>query len=229
MRIWDIHPAYLNRQSLLGEHRELHGIVSIILHGKKGYANHPETKRWVDYGWALRQRHKLLASEMALRGFTDKSPVTMNSNPNLWPEIYIDTPNLQFQLLKNKYRNKEQGRIPLPENPQQLWHHHQYSVLARDAKLYQEIGRDLCKAKIDFYELAMLVTKILRQQPSNDGVKRAIQHMWRDIPDKEVDNAFDIDSRSPHNWLLAIQKMATTQNIPQLTTTTSLSELIAWL
>jgi len=31
MRLWDINPGYLNRQSLLGEHRELHGIVSILV------------------------------------------------------------------------------------------------------------------------------------------------------------------------------------------------------
>ena len=53
MRIWDINPGYLNRQSLLGEHRELHGIVSIILNIKKGYSKHPETIRWVGYGWSL--------------------------------------------------------------------------------------------------------------------------------------------------------------------------------
>ena len=43
MRIWDLSPGYLNRGSLLGEHRELHGLHSIIVNGKKGYANHPET------------------------------------------------------------------------------------------------------------------------------------------------------------------------------------------
>ena len=69
MRIWDIHPGYLNRQSLLGEHRELHAIVSIIGNKKKGYSRHPETVRWVGYGWALGQRHRLLSAEMALRGF----------------------------------------------------------------------------------------------------------------------------------------------------------------
>jgi len=73
MRVWDINPGYLNRQSLLGEHRELHGIVSIILKKKKGYSNHPETVRWIGYGWALRQRHRLLAAEMSLRGFTDRT------------------------------------------------------------------------------------------------------------------------------------------------------------
>ena len=50
MRIWDINPGYLNRQSLLGEHRELHGIVSIIRDNKKGYSRHPETLRWVWVG-----------------------------------------------------------------------------------------------------------------------------------------------------------------------------------
>ena len=55
MRIWDIHPGYLNNQSLLGEHRELHGIVSILVNKKKGYSQHPETKRWVGYDWARPQ------------------------------------------------------------------------------------------------------------------------------------------------------------------------------
>ena len=34
MRIWDVPAGYLNRQSLLGEHRELHGIYSILTNGK---------------------------------------------------------------------------------------------------------------------------------------------------------------------------------------------------
>ena len=29
MRIWDIDPGFLNDKSLLGEHRELHGLMSI--------------------------------------------------------------------------------------------------------------------------------------------------------------------------------------------------------
>ncbi|WP_319576332.1 pyrimidine dimer DNA glycosylase/endonuclease V [uncultured Desulfobacter sp.] len=69
MRIWDLHPGYLNRRSLLGEHRELHGMASIIVNGKKGYARHPETLRWMNFGWALNKRHQLLSAEMKLRGF----------------------------------------------------------------------------------------------------------------------------------------------------------------
>lgn len=79
MRIWDIDPGYLNRQSLLGEHRELHGIVSIIRHNKKGYSRHPETLRRLGHGWALKHRHRLLVAEMQLRGYVDRTPVLLRS------------------------------------------------------------------------------------------------------------------------------------------------------
>ncbi|WP_321419587.1 pyrimidine dimer DNA glycosylase/endonuclease V [uncultured Desulfobacter sp.] len=98
MRIWDLHPGYLNRQSLLGEHRELHGMVSILINHKKGYARHPETLRWMDLGWALNKRHQLLAAEMTLRGYNDKSPVRTRKNNGLWPDSYIDEPYVQIQL-----------------------------------------------------------------------------------------------------------------------------------
>ena len=35
MRVWDIHPGHLNRDSLLGEHRVLHGVAAILSHGLK--------------------------------------------------------------------------------------------------------------------------------------------------------------------------------------------------
>jgi hypothetical protein len=43
MRIWDISPKRLCRNHLLGEHRELHAVWSVLTKGKKGYARHPET------------------------------------------------------------------------------------------------------------------------------------------------------------------------------------------
>ena len=116
MRIWDINPGYLNRHSLLGEHRELHAIVSVIAHKKRGYYNHPETVRWRGYGWALMQRHRILASEMSLRGFSDISPVNTRSKKDVWPEVYIDEPYQHFVLLEAKNRGKEQGRITLPRS-----------------------------------------------------------------------------------------------------------------
>lgn len=229
MRIWDINPGYLNRQSLLGEHRELHGIVSIITKGKKGYAKHPETIRWMGHGWALRLRHKQLACEMALRGFTDKSPVTTRSNKGVWPTTYLDEPDRQFQLLKQKYANKEQGRIPLPKNEQQLWSHHKYSVLARDPNIYKKIGRQLSRMKGDFSGLAVLLTGLLRKPPEEGGIRNAIQHMWGHVSGDPSQNKPDVNSWSLRRLLQETQTKAIAINEPYITNSTALGELMVWL
>jgi len=175
MRIWDISPGYLNRQSLLGEHRELHGIVSILVNRKKGYSRHPETVRWAGYGWALKQRHRQLAAEISLRGYAEKSPVATRTGKGVWPERYIDEPYQQLQILDIKYQDKEQGRIPLPKNVQELWSHHKYSVLARDASLYRKIGRDVSRmgGRNDFSGYAKVVTEQLRKPPPIGSLKNA--------------------------------------------------------
>ncbi|MGD9825030.1 DUF1722 domain-containing protein, partial [Desulfobacter sp.] len=180
MRIWDLHPGYLNRQSLLGEHRELHGVVSIIVNHKKGYSRHPETLRWMDFGWALNKRHQLLAAEMKLRGYHDKSPVRTRKNKGLWPDTFIDEPYVQIRRLMEKYRDKEPGRIPLPQNAQQMWRQHKYAVMARDVPLYKSIGADVaCMGSgDDFSSLARLLVETLRIPPSRGGLKNALQHMW---------------------------------------------------
>jgi hypothetical protein len=231
MRIWDINPGYLNRQSLLGEHRELHGIVSIIVNGKKGYSNHPETVRWVGYGWALRQRHRLLTDEMSLRGFIDKSPVVTRARKGVWPETYIDKPFRQFQILEAKYRDKEQGRIPLPKNAQQLWSHHKYSVLARDANLYRKLGRDVSgmKPHHDFSELAKVVSELLRKPPSVGGLRNTLQHMWGHVSDCPSVPKGEVRSWSLSRLLEEVQRRSLVSKDPYLTSSTALSELKAWI
>jgi len=231
MRIWDINPGYLNRQSLLGEHLELHGIVSIIVNGKKGYSNHPETVRWVDHGWALRQRHRLLAAEMSLRGFIDKSPVVMRARKGIWPETYIDEPFRQFQILEAKYRDKEQGRIPLPKNAQQLWSHHKYSVLARDANLYRKLGRDVSgmKPHHDFSELVKVVTEMLKKPPSVGGMRNTLQHMWGHVSDCPSVPKGEVGSWPLSRLLEEIQRRSMVRKDPYLTSSTALSELKVWI
>ena len=120
MRIWDINSGFLNDQSLLGEHRELHGMHSIISRKKSGYSRHPETLRWVSHLPALIIRHELLVVEMKLRGFNHHSPLHGYTSRFEWPAIFIDSPAAQYGLLQKKYVTKKQGRIPLPGNIQIL-------------------------------------------------------------------------------------------------------------
>lgn len=231
MRIWDLNPGYLNRQSLLGEHRELHGIVSIIVNRKKGYSKHPETVRWAGYGWALRQRHRLLSAEMALRSFHDKTPVFSRSKKGEWPARYIDEPFRQFQILNEKYRNKDKGRIPLPKNAQQLWSHHKYSVLARDMNLYRTLGSAVSgmRPHHDLSELAKLLTEMLRKPPSPGGLKNTLQHMWGHVSDFSPAPKDRIESWSLSRQLKEIQMRSLKGEEPYLTSSTALSELKVWL
>lgn len=231
MRVWDIHPGYLNRQSLLGEHRELHGIVAILTQNKTGYSKHPETLRWVKHGWALKQRHRLLAAEMALRGFTDQSPVRTRSSPSAWPEIFIDAPWTQLELLSKKYQSKEQGRIPLPANAQALWAQHKYSVMARGPALYRDIGRSVSRRRSRQYtqSLAMELVEILRLAPSPGGIRNAGQHMWGYVSQHVSCGNKALEFWSNKRLLQETQRLAMFHKTEYLSHSTALSELLAWL
>jgi hypothetical protein len=75
MRIWDLPPARLCRQHLLGEHAELHALWAILTGNKKGYARHPETLRWQGKLRALYRRHEAQVAEMERRGWRHRSPL----------------------------------------------------------------------------------------------------------------------------------------------------------
>ena len=229
MRIWDINPGYLNRQSLLGEHRELHGMVSIIVNGKKGYSRHPETMRWIGYGWAIKQRHRELSCEMKLRGYIDKTPVYTRSNKGVWPSVYIDKPAAQFRILKEKYMSKEAGRIPLPANEQELWSHHKYSVLARDQNKYKIIGRRVASREVSFDALSLELVEILRIPPGPGGIRNSLQHMWGYVSSVNNDACNDIESWSLKKLLTITQENAKKVKQPYINKSTALGDFMVWL
>jgi len=230
VRIWDVNPGYLNRQSLLGEHRELHAIVSIIKHNKKGYSRHPETLRWQGFGWALNQRHRLLAAEMNLRGYQDRSPVLLKTQQYQWPQVFVDSPSTQFLILSKKYKSIEQGRIPLPKNVQQLWAQHQYSVMARDEAEYKYIGgwissRKSGKGMNDIYpELVSL----LRRPPVEGNLKDAVRQMWKNVCSYLSISGKADERKTTQILLRETQRLAFLHNIVFLNQSTALGELPAW-
>ncbi|MDE0420611.1 MAG: DUF1722 domain-containing protein [Gammaproteobacteria bacterium] len=227
MRVWDVHPGYLNRQSLLGEHCELHGIVSILSLDKRGNSNHPETKRWKGRGWAIRQRHCLLAAEMAFRGYRDRTPVRGRSAAGQWPDSFIDTPGRQFALLADTYRGKEPGRIPLPRTSHELWSHHKYSVMARSQAAYRELGRRVSglRGRVGFDALALELVNWLRQPPSPGDMRNAVQHMrgYVDAGECLADDDGPGDER-----IEVVQRHVATAGRSFLTTQTALTDLAAW-
>ncbi len=103
MRIWDIEPSKLCRQHLLGEHRELHAIWSILVNRKKGYSRHPETLRWKGKLLALYKRHEKLVKEMEKRGYNHNSHLDYRlAKGGRIQKQYIDSYKDQIKILRKK-------------------------------------------------------------------------------------------------------------------------------
>lgn len=103
MRIWDVPPQILCRQHLLGEHRELHALWTILSEDKHAYRRHPETIRWEGKLAALYARHSALVDEMTRRGYTHKSPLDVSQGlGELEQHDFVDLPNVQLEMLRRK-------------------------------------------------------------------------------------------------------------------------------
>ena len=104
MRIWDFSPKRLCRNHLLGEHRELHAILSVLVNGRKGYARHPETLRWRGKLKALYGRHQALVGEMTLRGYRHRSPLPKTlAQGSAIQRVFVHTRKEQLGILKGKH------------------------------------------------------------------------------------------------------------------------------
>jgi len=103
MRIWDIAPQKLCRNHLLGEHRELHAIWSVLTKNKKGYSRHPETLRWKGKLAALYCRHQLLIQEMQARGYNHHSRLDRRLACGAKKQTeFVDSLKKQKENLRNK-------------------------------------------------------------------------------------------------------------------------------
>lgn len=103
MRVWDIPPAQLCRQHLLGQHNEIHRLWTVLTQDRSGYANHPETMRWRGRLRALYFRHETTVTEMLARGYNHNSPLNealATGEPD--QQTYVDTIKRQRELLKEK-------------------------------------------------------------------------------------------------------------------------------
>jgi hypothetical protein len=227
LRVWDVSAGYLNRQSLLGEHRELHALYNVITEGKDGYSRHPETIRWAGAGPALSIRHALLVAEMKLRGYVDRTPLIVRRRQCRWPAVFVTEPAEQLALLNAKYAGTGQGRIPLPRGVHQLWAQHKYSVLAREPETYRSIGRAVSRLRrgADISGLARDLVAILRTPPPHGRLVNAVEHMWGHVRDDADDAARAAAARGPAQMLVVTQALASAREEPFLLASTALSEL----
>lgn len=74
MRVWDLPVEKLCNKHLLGQHREIHAIYSMITENKGGsYQKHPEVLRFKENLKALVWHHNNTVIEMVKRDMNHKS------------------------------------------------------------------------------------------------------------------------------------------------------------
>lgn len=189
MRVWDVHPGYLSRNSLLGQHGEIHAVYRVIQGGKKGYSNHPETLRWQGHLHKLKAAHDLTAREMQLRGFRHHTPMDPdNNNTGQGEPGLVDPLVMQFELLGRKYQIAETcGRIPLPHLSSEIWRQHKYSVMARGNNCCREV-LDLLDNRSDLpinraQDLIKLIHGIMARQVMEEALAKTAEQIWSDLED----------------------------------------------
>jgi len=103
MRIWDLAPEKLCRNHLLGEHSELHALWTILTQGRKGFSNHPESRRWRGRLKALYARHEKLVEEMQARGYRHRSPLPVERATGESEQTeFLDPPDEQVRILRSR-------------------------------------------------------------------------------------------------------------------------------
>ena len=101
VRIWCLPISLLDRQHLLGEHVELHTIVTALLRGKGGFSNHPQTKRFKNHIGMLVDRHNQQVQEMLSRGYHHHSPLPNHLTPEKY--LYSESERISdFKTLKER-------------------------------------------------------------------------------------------------------------------------------
>lgn len=71
MRMWNVNPALLCRQHLLGEHLEMHMFAGAL---REGHSIEGYVEGGLVEPYKLKERHDKLVAEMQSRGYNHKSP-----------------------------------------------------------------------------------------------------------------------------------------------------------
>jgi len=109
MRLWSIHPKYLDNKGLVALWRESLLAKKVLMGNTKGYKNHPQLKRFKNEKDSLREIDAYLCfvlEEALKRGFNfDKSKVCKVKRYDLIP-VTSNQIDSEFNLLKKKLKKR---------------------------------------------------------------------------------------------------------------------------
>jgi len=115
MRLWTIHPFYLDTKGLLAAWREALLAQHVLAGETKGYVNHPQLQRFKEYPQPLLAIAVFLTeiyAEAQTRGYNFDKTKIRTPIPNKFPLIAVNDGQVQyeFEWLKSKLQIRDPHR-----------------------------------------------------------------------------------------------------------------------
>lgn len=142
MRLWSLHPSYLDRQGLLACWRE--GLLArkVLIGQTKGYRNHPQLQRFKaqpDPMAAIDGYLLEIHAESLRRGYSfDRSKL---GDGEVLQKLYVTDGQLHYELehLKNKLRLRDPDRYRVVSKLEQPLPHPLFKVLPGEVENWERV------------------------------------------------------------------------------------------
>lgn len=144
MRLWTLHPRYLDPPGLVAAWREALLAQKVLSGATKGYRHHPQLLRFQSHSnplWAIAAFLNGLAAEAKVRGYRfDTSKILHRAVRKPMEETHGQL-MLEFQHLKQKLATRAPGcaqrleSITIPEA------HPLFRIIPGEARAWEQIGR----------------------------------------------------------------------------------------
>ncbi|MFZ1721024.1 MAG: pyrimidine dimer DNA glycosylase/endonuclease V [Microgenomates group bacterium] len=142
MRIWSLHPQYLDTKGLVALWRE--GLLALaVLSGRtKGYTKHPQLQRFQEHEspiGAIANYLHFIVDEAAQRNYNfDRQKLLP---PQVVPKIYVTSGQLEYECnhLKAKLRQRDPVKLLMLEQKSPLLSHPFFEVTEGEVESWEKI------------------------------------------------------------------------------------------
>lgn len=158
----------------------------------------------------------LVKNEILIRGYSESYPVK-----NI--DLKLNDEDLLFLDVKDR-------RIYPPKNIQTIWAQHKYSVLARDNRLYREIGKSLVgkKGLMGYGDLFNQLKNLILTKPDKGTLFNGVLHMWGYLPSSIKKNHDKPSMDNMKNTIEIITNFAVKGGEEYLLQSSALSDFLYW-
>ena len=142
MRLWSLHPRYLDRKGLLALWREGLLARAVLMDQTKGYRNHPQLARFKAYAdplAAINYYLEMIASEAIQRGYHfNIGKISCGLHPE---QVAVTEGQLRFEKahLQKKLMQRDPSRLALLEQNEIVETHPFFFVIPGPVELWEKV------------------------------------------------------------------------------------------